>query len=445
MKDKTNKSISIGGRLAYGVGDFAGNLLSGATASFISLYYTDSVLASALFVGTMMIIVRILDALSDLVMGYIIDHTHAKIGKARFWFIVGIIPLIVSFYLMFNVPASLTGNAQRTYIVVTYILNTVLCMTIFNVSYSTLCTYMSSDIQTRIKLTGTRTFFATLAMMLANIFTANILSAYGFSQKGYTTMVLIYGGISTLCLIITALVCKEEEHDEVIEKTRTTLKDSMSAVFGNRYILTLAAAFIFNWMLLGTNGGFMVYYVRDILGNMGLMGAVSAASFLPALVILALGLVAKIARKTGKRKALIIGGAIEAAGFLVASVFPASVPTTLIGMFLKATGMAAVNSLLFATVTDVAVYTDITRKGDYSGITNSVTSFGMKVGIGLGSALVGWLLAWGKYDPSLTTQTAQTMLAEKLGFAIIPCVCAVIVLVLMSTIDVEKKLQEMNK
>ncbi|MCC2253271.1 glycoside-pentoside-hexuronide (GPH):cation symporter [Ruminococcus sp. CLA-AA-H200] len=445
---KTNQmqnsgKIKFGHRIAYGLGDFAGNMMSGATASYITLYYTDNVLISAAMVGTLMIIARVFDALSDLVMGYIIDHTNLKFGKARSWLLIGIVPLIISFFLIFHVPAGLEGIGRSIYVVATYIFNTVICMTILNVSYSTLCTYMSDDIQTRMKLTGTRTFFATLAMMLANIFTVEILGKYGFSQTGYDMMILIYGGGSLFCLLITGMVCKENSSqvhaDE--EKPNTTFKDSVTVITSNRYILILAGAFLLNWLLLGVNGASMVYFVRDVLGGMQFMSIISAASFLPALIILALDIVPRVAKKFGKRSALLIGGGIEAAGFLIAAALPATLQVIVIGMVLKSVGMGFVNALLFATVSDVAVYTDITEKGDFSGVTNSISSFGQKIGIGLGSAAIGWLLAWGQYDASLTAQTAHTQFAVKLGFCIIPFICAVLVMICISFIDVDKKLE----
>lgn len=446
-KLKMSGKVTVGQQIAYGVGDFAGNLLSGATASYIALYYTDNVFMSAVFVGTMMMAARILDAVSDLVMGYIIDHTQTKIGKARPWFIISIIPLVLTFLLMFHVPAGLGIEGQKIYIAATYILNTVVCMTILNVSYSTLCTFMSDDIQTRVKLTGTRTFFATLAMMLANIFTVNILSKYGFSQQGYTVMVLLYGGVAVFCLALTALICKESTTiaEDTTAKKKATLKESFAVIFSNRYIPILAVAFALNWLLLGVNGASMVYYVRDVLGGMQYMGIVSAASFIPALLILAIGIVPRIAGKYGKRITLTVGGAIEALGLLIVSILPISLPVTVVGMILKAIGMAFVNALLFATVSDVAVYTDITQKGDYSGVTNSITSFGQKIGIGVGSAAVSWLLAWGQYDATLDLQTAQTQTAEHMGFSIIPCICAVVIIILISFINVDKKLMELRQ
>lgn len=444
---KLTGKVTRGQQLAYGLGDFAGNLLSGATASYIALYYTDNVLLSAAFIGSMMMAARVLDAISDIIMGYIIDHTKTKIGKARPWFIIGILPLVLTFFLMFHVPAGFSESAQKIYTTITYILNTVVCMTILNVSYSTLCTFMSDDIQTRVRLTGTRTFFATLAMMLANIFTVEILTKYGFSQKGYTVMVLLYGAVSIFCLLLTAFICKEmpSAEDEEIIKKKATWKESFSVIISSRYIPVLAFAFAFNWLLLGVNGASMVYYVRDVLGGMQFMGIVSAASFIPALIILATGIVPRIAGKYGKRVTLTVGGIIEAAGLLIVSILPVSLPVTVVGMVLKAIGMAFVNALLFATVSDVAVYTDLTNKGNFSGITNSITSFGQKIGIGLGSAAVGWLLAWGRYDGTLAVQTAHTQTAEHMGFSMIPCACAIIVVILISFVDVDKKLLEMKK
>ena len=73
-----NKKMKFGTKLGYGIGDFGGNLIFTTAGSFLTLYYTDSVLLSAAFVGTMMLVSRLLDGVSDIIMGIIIDHTNKR-------------------------------------------------------------------------------------------------------------------------------------------------------------------------------------------------------------------------------------------------------------------------------------------------------------------------------------------------------------------------------
>ena len=70
-------------RFAYGIGDYAGNLVYTAISAFPLVYYTNVVGASAEAAASMIAISKILDGISDLVMGYIVDHTHSKYAPAK--------------------------------------------------------------------------------------------------------------------------------------------------------------------------------------------------------------------------------------------------------------------------------------------------------------------------------------------------------------------------
>ncbi len=81
-KMNPNARLSFLERFAYGIGDYAGNLVYSAISAFLLVYYTNVVGASAAAAASIIAISKIFDGISDLVMGYIIDHTHSKWGKA---------------------------------------------------------------------------------------------------------------------------------------------------------------------------------------------------------------------------------------------------------------------------------------------------------------------------------------------------------------------------
>lgn len=107
-----NEKLSILERISYGIGDYAGNLVYSAISAFLLVYYTNVVGASAAAAASIIAISKLLDGLSDLAMGYIVDHTHSKWGKARPWIARLTIPLAVCTVLMFTVPASFAGPGR---------------------------------------------------------------------------------------------------------------------------------------------------------------------------------------------------------------------------------------------------------------------------------------------------------------------------------------------
>ena len=115
-----NAKLSMLERLGYGIGDYAGNLIYSAISAFLLVYYTNVVGASAVAAASIIAFSKLLDGVSDLAMGYIVDHTHSRFGKARPWIARLCIPLAVCTVLMFTVPSGLTGKIQIAYIFLTY-------------------------------------------------------------------------------------------------------------------------------------------------------------------------------------------------------------------------------------------------------------------------------------------------------------------------------------
>ena len=102
------------------------------------LYFTNVLGISAGVVGTLIMVSKILDGVTDVFMGNVIDRTHSRMGKARFWLLVSTIPLAISTYLLFNVPASFNENTKYVYIFVVYTLMGAVFYTMNNIAYSTL-------------------------------------------------------------------------------------------------------------------------------------------------------------------------------------------------------------------------------------------------------------------------------------------------------------------
>lgn len=125
-------------RFAYGIGDYAGNLVYSAISAFLLVYYTNVIGASAAAAASIIAISKFLDGISDLAMGYIVDHTHSKWGKARPWIARLCIPLAVCTVLMFSVPSAFAGKVQIAYMFLTYNLVSTIFYTGINVPYATM-------------------------------------------------------------------------------------------------------------------------------------------------------------------------------------------------------------------------------------------------------------------------------------------------------------------
>ena len=109
-----------------------------AISAFLLVYYTNVIGASAAAAASIIAISKFLDGISDLAMGYIVDHTHSKWGKARPWIARLCIPLAVCTVLMFSVPSAFAGKVQIAYMFLTYNLVSTIFYTGINVPYATM-------------------------------------------------------------------------------------------------------------------------------------------------------------------------------------------------------------------------------------------------------------------------------------------------------------------
>ena len=119
VEDNQMRALSWKTRVSYGLGDTACNVVYGMIGSLLTIFYTDYVGISAAAIGVIMLISRIFDGCSDVIMGFVVNKTHSKYGQSRPWILWMAIPYAVSAVLLFTVPHTAT-NIQLIYIFVTY-------------------------------------------------------------------------------------------------------------------------------------------------------------------------------------------------------------------------------------------------------------------------------------------------------------------------------------
>lgn len=137
MNQKSNLTLrKVFERFSYGCGDFGCNIIYTAMSAFLLFYYTDYARVSAMAVGSIMMISRIFDGVSDIIMGVIVDRTKSKFGKARPWILRMCIPFAVSGILLFSVPVNWAPTPKLVYVFITYNLVSTVIYTAINVPYS---------------------------------------------------------------------------------------------------------------------------------------------------------------------------------------------------------------------------------------------------------------------------------------------------------------------
>ena len=456
MAKKKRYELSQVSRMGYGVGELGTSIISFTVGSFLTMYLVDNQIATAAFLGTMMLVSRVLDGISDLIMGTIIDHTYTKWGKARPWILIGSIPTALSLIMMFNVPQGWPVIARNVYITIAYILSTVVFGTAASVSRQVLVTKATHSSITRASMMNWRAFFATAAQLLVSGFTASVVVALGGGTIGYNLMSVMYALLAGAAMMCTFFTVKEIDIEEkpVAEDIQKKKASNLNAtnlkhLFCNKYVIPLILGFTLNWLGLGVNSNAAAYYARDVLGDMSLMRFITWSRIIPGLIVMLLGIVPVFVMKFGKQKTLMTGAVMAAAGCVVIWLNPVNLPAIFAGNILKGASLGFLNGTLLSTAADVAEYIDYKNNINIAGMTNSVASFGQKLGQGFASSCVAWGLAIGGWDADKLAQgiaqSDSAISAIQVCFNIIPLACFAVIFIIGILMDVDKKMDALRK
>lgn len=438
-------------RLMYAFGDLGSNFVWTFCSSFLTLYYTDSVLISGAVVGTVMLICRIFDGISDIFAGILIEKTQTKRGKARPWFGATIIPLVIIQLVVFNVPSAMSMGAKLSWVVVSYFLLTVVVYTINNLAYHAMLPRFSLISEDRNKVSSLRGIFSFIAGLVLAILTPRLLAAGGGEkvQASWTIVALVYGALCFVFEGICYLGIKEKISclDEKTEtkKEAPDLKTGISALLHTKYfyitVLVFIAAFVINGIFLAA----AVFFTRDVFGNADMYSLIAVISILVAVVVMVFA--PKLFGKFGKRNVLLMAAVIGVVGGVIGYVGAMRLNATLVfvSTALHGISLAPFVAAIFTFASDIIEYLELKLGQRYEGLVTSVSSIGSKVGTGLGSAILGWGLDIGGYDGALAVQAPSVLVTESILLFVVPAIASVVCFAAIWFWDIDKKIAELKK
>ncbi|MDR0877127.1 MAG: MFS transporter [Treponema sp.] len=441
-KEASNPGVSTKAeKLFYGLGGAGGNFAWIFTSSFLTLYYTDSVGISAAFVGTMMLVSRLLDGVSDIIMGIVIEKTNTRWGKARPWILFGSIPFAISLILVFTVPVGLSVIGKNAYVFISYVLFTVILYTIVILAYHAMVPRFSLDQQDRAVISSVRSMMNLGSRLIIVNLTAPMLMKFGGmkSQHSWTIVASVYAILTLAGLLVTFFGVKEKmslsrEPDNEAPK-KIPVRTAIKPLFHNKYFFISALMILVFYISNGSGGG-SIYYCRDVLGNANYYGIMATATMIPMLI--GTPLAPLFFKKFGKNRTLKVGFTISIVTGIIQLLNAYNFPAALICSAIRNMALIPFNVAIFTFAGDIVDYSEWKTGLRTEGFVSSANSFGTKVGTGLGSALLGWLLAFGKYDAALSAQpqsAINSMIAITIG---IPLTVAIVCFALLMFWDIDK-------
>ena len=439
-------------KVGYGAGDIAGNVVYALLAAFVMIYLTDTVGLNTGIVGTLIAVSKIFDRISDIFFGAMIDKTKSKMGKARPWMLYGYFGCAVCLVAIFCIPVDMGQKAQYAWFFIVYTLLNAGFYTANNIAYSALTALITKNNSERVQMGSIRFMFAFGTSMLIQAITVGFVAKLGGGAAAWRTVAIIYAIIGVISNTLSVLSVKELSDEELAEYKKSdeseekyNLISAFKLLVHNKYFLMICGSYLL-MQLYSATLGMGIYFMKYVLGDEGLFGTFSWAINIPMIVGLLVTPIL-VAKFNGMYKLNVAGYVIGTAGRLgvVAAGYMGNIMLMLAFTAVAALGMSPLQGDMNALIATTSEYTRLTTGKKVDGTMYSCTSFGTKVGGGLGTAIAGWMLAASGYVQNAVTQSQPCVNMLYVMYLWLPMIFNLIITFILIRLNVEKANEELQK
>jgi glycoside/pentoside/hexuronide:cation symporter, GPH family len=399
------EKLSVGEKAGYALGDMAANFVFQALLALQSIYYTDTFGLTAAQAGKLILVVGLIAAAFNPVMGVIADRTNTKWGNFRPWLLWTAVPFGVIGVLTFTTP-SMSLSHKLVYAWTTYLLLR-LIYAVNNVPYASLTAVMTGDPDERTSIASWRQVFANAAGFIVQSLAIPMVLFFGHgnSARGYQlTMGLLL--LLSIVFFIIAFACTKERIQPPPQQKTSLLRD-MSDLFRNGPWIVLFLVTTFYFAAIAIRGGVMLYYFKYLAGNLVLFSWFNGFG----LMALIVGVMCStwLSVRLGKRPLFIASMTLTGVFNLAVLVLPATSTAAIItSEVLRQFAYGTSGPLIWAMMGDVADYGEWKSGRRATGTVTAAVVFALWVGLAIGGAVVDWLLTYYGYV-SNAAQTARAL------------------------------------
>lgn len=436
-------------KIGYGFGDMSSSMFWKIFSYYLPFFYSNIFGLSLAHAGTLVLVTKLYDAVSDPVMGLIADRTNTRWGKYRPYLLWIAIPFAVAGILAFFTPQTDNYTFKHVYAYVTYIL----MMTVYtaiNVPYGAMLGVMTDDSREKSVFSSFRMFFAFIGSFIAmgsfepllklrQSIVGTLPAEWTLADStpaDWTIAVSVIGIVCAVLFILSfvmtrervteAEMAKEPVKENSDETAKTSVAEDLKALVANGPW----------WMLLGggiaillfncVRGGAAAYYFADVLGTnaiftLALFLTVGEISQLVGVVV-----TVPVSEKIGKKATfLLVLVAVTVLSIIVAFLpeTPAGMWALLVSQILICIAIGINSPLLWSMFADVADYSELKNGRASTGLIFSSSSMAQKFGAAFGSAIVLWvLMAFGYDNAKGAVQTPEALATIKALISWIPAI-----------------------
>lgn len=425
-------------KISYGLGGFGFNVWYVITATFLTYFYTNVMGISIAAIGTIMLVSKLFDGWTDIIMGIIINRTNTKWGKARPWILWTSIPFAVSTLLMFTVPNS-TNMIRLVYVFITYNLNSTIMGTAAFLPFNTLNSLLSRDQGQRTMCSNIRQIFCTACQLILTAITIPICTHFGNTQMVWVTLI----GIYSVVLAVGGIICfwGTRERAVVVTSPKTERKVSawaeFKSVLKNKYWYIAFALWVLQTFYSMCNNTAVTYYCQYKLNNVNLSASLLTVE--NTALVAGIFLCPILLRFANKRNLAIVGTVMAIVGQAIVIVAPTNLTLLNAAAVIRGLGISPLSATVFAMLSDTVEYGQWKTHIRSEGIIFSAATVGMKIVSGVGTWLIAMIYSAAGFDGTLAVQSASAMTAIQsvYCFGAMIILAATLVLLMMNRLEKE--------
>jgi sugar (glycoside-pentoside-hexuronide) transporter len=428
------QKLSFAEKFGYGLGDMAANFIFQAMLALQLSYYTDTFGLSAAQAGTLFLVVGLIAAAFNPIMGVIADRTNTRWGKFRPWLLWTALPFGIIGILTFTTP-SLSITGKLVYAWTTYLLLR-LIYAVNNVPYASLTGVLTGDPDERTSIASYRQVFANSAGFIVQSLAIPMVVFFGHGNdaRGYQITMGLLSALSVIFFIVAFFATKERIQPN--PQQQTSLTRDLKDLFSNRPWVVLFLVTTFYFAAISMRGSVMLPFFKYVAGNEKLFSWFNGFGL--ASLIAGVTVSTALTKRIGKRPLFILSMTLsglfnlavlilpaKGTGFLLVHMFSvhlkptihlahwgASIPEAFIPIaiseVLRQFAYGTSGPLIWAMMGDVADYGEWKTGRRATGTVTAAVVFALWVGLAIGGAVAGWLFSYYGYV-SNAVQTARAL------------------------------------
>lgn len=404
-----------------------------AVFAYTTYFCTDVLKLPAATIGWLLMLSKVFDGFSDVLVGYLIDRTHTRLGKAR-PYELGVIGYWGCGMILFAAP-----KGSVTFLLFFFFLMYNLRQVVFSTFLA--CgepVYFNNSIPDKTKRTGTLSFsgiVSGIVTLVLSVLLPIFTDAAGTSQANWVILGLATGIPFILIGLIRFFFVPEIRQETVETRDKFSLWEGVKLLFRNKYVLLYCGAMLFSYIAYNLQSNSILYYGEHVLGD-GALGSLLMAANVSGLVVIAI--MPWGCKKLGMTRFVKVTMWIALAGCLLRLINPYNVIVQLLAGLMANCAIMPFWGLINAYLMDCMDYGEWQSGVRAEGIYSSIYGVATKIGIGIGMGAVGLVLGWFGYDGNLAVQPTSAVNAIISLFTILPAILIALTLICLHFYDVEK-------